>query len=97
VSSEGAVVGQLKVVEFADPRTLMREGPYLVGAANQTPTPSAGSEVRSKALERSNVSVVDRIAELATVTRNFETMQRALSTLSNDVDLRAITELGRRA
>ena len=39
------------------------------------------------------MSVVDRIAELTNVSRTFGTLERALSLLSNDVDLRAITEL----
>ena len=54
------------------------------------------SEVRAGVLEQSNVSVVERMAELTTVSRSFGTMERALSLLANDVDLKAITELGRR-
>ena len=52
--------------------------------------------MRAGALEQSNVSVVDRIAELTGVSRSFESMQKALQTMSNDIDGRAITELGRR-
>ncbi len=47
-------------------------------------------------LEQSNVSIVERVAELTEVTRNFETLLRAVSVLMNDVDRGAITELGRK-
>jgi len=97
VRSNGAVAGRIQVVEFEKPEALVREGSFLFRSDNEVPTPAAESAVRAGALEQSNASLVDRIAELASVSRNFETMQRALSILSNDVDLRAITELGRRA
>jgi flagellar basal-body rod protein FlgF len=96
VRSNGATVGRLKVVAFKDPGALIREGTSLFRANSQVPGPAPGSAVRPGALEQSNVSVVDRITELTNVTRSFETMQKALSILANDIDLRAITELGRR-
>jgi hypothetical protein len=40
--------------------------------------------------------VADRLAELTTVSRGFEALQKALSMLMNDVDGRAIEHLGRR-
>jgi flagellar basal-body rod protein FlgF len=96
VRSNGIATGRLKVVEFSDPGALVREGSNLLRADNQTPVPAAHSAVRSGSLEQSNVSVVDRIAELTSVSRSFETIQRALSILANDIDQRAISELGRR-
>lgn len=94
--SGGAAIGRLKIVEFSNPEALSREGANLFRSGNQAPTPAVASVVRSGSLEQSNVSVVDRIVELTNVSRNFETTQRALSILANDIDLRAITELGRR-
>jgi flagellar basal body rod protein FlgG len=52
--------------------------------------------VRSGALEQSNVSLAERIAHLTTVSRGFEAMQKAISTVMNEVDGRAIDVLGRR-
>ena len=40
--------------------------------------------------------MVERIAELTEVTRTFEALQKGVSVLMNDIDGRAITELGRR-
>ena len=47
------------------------------------------------ALEQSNVSVVERVTELTSVTRNFETLEKAVSVLS-EMDTRAISEFSRR-
>ena len=94
--SGAAISGKLKLVEFDNTASLSRENTYLFKSDSATPNPAAHSSVRAGALEQSNVSVVDRIAELTGTSRSFESMQKALATLSNDVDGRAITELGRR-
>ena len=96
VRSNGAVIGRLKVVQFQNMNGLTRETANLLRADGQTPIAADQSQVRAGALEQSNVSLVDRVTELTTVSRGFETLQRALSTLANDVDARAISELGRR-
>ena len=76
--------------------TRTRWGPDQFRSDDEEPHPALVSAVRPGALEQSNVSVMERLAELTNVSRNFGTMERALSLLANDVDLRAITELGRR-
>jgi flagellar basal body rod protein FlgG len=47
-------------------------------------------------LEAANVTVVDRMASLVEISRAFEGLQRGIAVLSNDIDGRAISELGRR-
>jgi flagellar basal-body rod protein FlgF len=93
-------VGRLAIVQFADPRQLVREtGAVLrvdAGTAPPTAVPANQVSIRSGALEQSNVSVVERVAELTNVTRNFEAMQKAVSLMMNDVYGQAIAQLGRR-
>ena len=91
------VAGRLKIVDFADYDSLAREG----SARFRAPDPSAAIEakaslLRGGSLEKSNVSMVERIAELTEVSRTFEALQKGVSVLMNDIDGRAITELGRR-
>ena len=52
--------------------------------------------MRNATLEQSNVSVVDRMVQLTEVSAAFEALQRGITVLMNDIDGRAITELGRR-
>jgi flagellar basal body rod protein FlgG len=94
VKNEGEVVGRLKVVEFPHPALVRRLGTDLF-YSDEAPLPATSSAVRAGALEQSNVSVVERMSELTSVARSFGTMERALSTLANDIDSKAITELGR--
>lgn len=88
--------GRLRVVEFADPGALAQDTATRLRANGQTPADAVTSVVRPGALEQSNVSVADRLAELTTVSRGFEALQKAISMLMNDVDGRAIEHLGRR-
>ena len=93
----GVVAGRLRVVEFADPAALIREGGSVLRAPEgATPADVATPIIRAGALEQSNVSVVERVAELTSLSRTFEALQRSLSVLMNDVDGRTIDTLGRR-
>jgi len=97
VMSGDASIGRLAVVRFADTGTLVREsGSILRPAAGQVPLPAPQATIRSGSLEQSNVSVVERVAELTNATRSFEALQKALSLLMNDVTTRAIDVLGKR-
>ncbi|NOT24507.1 MAG: flagellar hook basal-body protein [Acidobacteria bacterium] len=96
VRHNGATAGVLKVVEFDKGAVLVRETALRVRNDGTPATEVERPVVRAGALEQSNVSIVDRLAELTTASRTFEALQRSLSVLMNDVDSRAITELGRR-
>jgi flagellar basal body rod protein FlgG len=88
--------GRLSVVQFADRGSLVRDHGTLLRADGQTPTADAAAVVHGGSLEQSNVSVADRLAELTTVSRGFEALQKAMSMMMNDVDGKAIESLGRR-
>jgi flagellar basal-body rod protein FlgF len=95
VVNDGVVVGRLAIVQFASPGALVRESGALL-KTDEAPTPVATPSVRTGSLEQSNVSVVDRVAELTAVNRSFQALQKAVSVLMNDVDGRAIDTFGRR-
>jgi flagellar basal body rod protein FlgG len=103
VDSDGTVwagttkAGRIAVVTFADPAALVRDQGAGLRADGQTATPVAAPTLRAGTLEQSNVSVADRIVQLTTVSRGFEALQKSISMLMNDVDGRAIDQLGRRS
>jgi flagellar basal body rod protein FlgG len=75
---------------------LVREGGAQFRLApGVTPTASTAVLVPNS-LEQANVSLVDRMAMLTEVTRSFEALQKGVSVLMNDLDGRAISELGKR-
>jgi len=89
-------VGKLKVVTFADPGRLSLDGTTMLRSDDQPPQAVAAPVVKGGSLEQSNVTVSSRLAELTTVSRGFEALQKTLSLLMNDVDGKAIEQLGRR-
>jgi flagellar basal-body rod protein FlgF len=96
VKAGDVIAGKLRVVDFPNPADAQREsGVRFRAAAGVTPD-DIPARVISGSLEQANVSMVDRMAALTDLTRSFEALQRGVSVLMNDVDGRAITELGRR-
>jgi flagellar basal-body rod protein FlgF len=93
-SSKGEL-GRLRIVEFDDPKVLLRAGHTQFSAA-VTPKSATRTAVEGGALEQSNVEVVQRFAEMTEVARNFEALQRGVSLSMNEMDGRVISELGRR-
>jgi flagellar basal-body rod protein FlgF len=90
-----AKAGQLSIVDVPDPGAMTRDRGSLLQADGQTASAVAAPIVHGGALEQSNVSVADRLAQLTSVSRGFEALQRAMSLLMNDVDAKAIDRLGR--
>ncbi len=97
VRTGNTVAGKVKIVEFADASRLRREdaGRFRY-EGTAAPTRPTGTTIKSGAIEQSNVSVVDRMVQLTEVGRSFEALQRGVTVLMNDVDGKAIAELGRR-
>lgn len=93
----GVVAGRVKVVAFEQNEALIREsGTHFRAPDGMEGDEVEGARVVAGALEQSNVSVVERIAVMTDVARSFEALQKGISVIMNDVDGRAITELGRR-
>jgi flagellar basal body rod protein FlgG len=91
------LAGKLKLVDFGDYVGLRREGGHFRAEAGAAPTAApATSRVLGAALEASNVQLPERMVQLTEVSRAFEALQRGITTLMNEVDGRAISELGRR-
>ena len=88
--------GRLSVVKFEDPRQLGRDHGSRLRADGQTAIPMENAKVRGGTLEGSNVTVAERLSQLTTVSRGFEALQKSISMMLNDVDGRAIEQLGRR-
>jgi len=71
-------------------------GSSTLRADDLSPAPAPQATIRAGSLEQSNVSVVERVAELTSATRSFEALQKSVSLMMNDVTVRAIEVLGKR-
>jgi len=90
------VAGRLRVVEFNETSIERESGARFRAVPGATPRPATG-KVLGGALEQANVGVVDRMVALTEIKRSFEALQRGATVLMNDIDGRAINELGRRS
>jgi flagellar basal-body rod protein FlgF len=91
---DGTRVDRLKLVTFEKPGLLEREGNSLFMAAGQTAQP-AQPTVRQGYLEQSNVNPVTAVVGLVNITRQFESIQKSMNLLINDLDSKSIERLGR--
>jgi flagellar basal-body rod protein FlgF len=76
-----APIGELDVVDFADPSRLAPSGNgRFTAPAGTQPTQSSAS-VRQGSVERSNVEAMDELVALVTVQRSFESAATAMRTI----------------
>ncbi len=89
-------IGQLRVVRFADPSWLEKQGESLwqETGASGAPQDAAGVLIRPGYLEASNVQVVLEMAELVNVMRAYEANQKAVQAQDSTLD-RLINDAGR--
>jgi flagellar basal-body rod protein FlgF len=92
VNGIGNQLGKLKVVDFANPSALTKQGANLYSTA-QTATTSATVNLRQGALEGSNVQPVIEISHMIEVMRAYEATA-TLSKSQEDMMRQAVTQLG---
>ncbi|MWL90534.1 flagellar hook-basal body protein [Cupriavidus sp. SW-Y-13] len=95
VIREGSnVVGQLKLVTFAEPKSLRRLGDGLwAQGEGMTLSPDTTQSVRQGYLENSNVSALTEMSQLVETMRHFESLQRMTQAYDEMVG-QAIRKLG---
>lgn len=93
VSSNGAVVGKIKVVEFPAGTQLSSMGNSYYSAPANTAQPATESSVRQGMIESSNVNPILNMVQLVNAQRSAEMMQRALSIFNSEIDKTATQDL----
>lgn len=95
ISTNGAIAGQLKMVEFPPAVSLQSVGNNYYSAPAQSDQAAVNSQVQQGTLEGSNVDPIGSMVELINLQRFAEMAQRALSTFHNDFDKVATEDLPR--
>jgi flagellar basal-body rod protein FlgF len=94
VSADGVSVGQLKIVRFASPDALIKEGATLFSTQpDATPVNADETEIAQGFVESSNVNAVGSLNDLINANRAFEAFQRVIRTYGQ-IDDRTARELG---
>ncbi len=95
ISTNGAISGRLKLVEFAPTVDIKSAGGTYYQAPAGTAVPAQNSQVRQGMLESSNVNPVTSVVELITAQREVETMRHVLTMINGELDKTAAQELPR--
>jgi flagellar basal body rod protein FlgG len=96
VSVNGQVVGRLKTVRFDNPQSqLLKEGETLFVAPEAKAAPAPATRFVQNALEMSNVNPMSEMAAMLQNSREFDSLQRSLTSLMNDLGRKVATEIGR--
>lgn len=93
VQQNGAVIGQLGIVDFTSTAGLAKQGNNYF-AASTPGAPAADGTVEQGKLEASNSGTADAAVRLVSIMRQFEMLQKAAS-MGADMDKQAIEEVAK--
>jgi len=94
VYANNALVGKLRLADFADRNNLQKEGHSLWLADNGAEVVETQAVVRQGTLEGSNVNAVAEMVNLITATRAYEVSQKMIQTQDASLD-KAVNDVGR--
>lgn len=95
ITVNGAIAGNLKVVEFPAGTQMAGAGGTYYTAPAGSAVAAANSQIRQGTLENSNVNPLTGMVELITAQRDLEAMRRALTMFSTEMDKTAVQDLPR--
>jgi flagellar basal body rod protein FlgG len=87
VTADGTVVGQIRVVNFAQPSQLTRVGTSAFSAPAGTEPRDSPAGIRQGYREAANLEVATEMVNMIRGARYFEAAQRVLRTISESVQL----------
>ena len=93
ISSNGAIAGQLQMVEFAAGTEIQPAGNNNYTAPAASVRPAVTSSVQQGMLENSNVNPVESVVQLIDAQRSAETMRHALSMFDSEMNKTAVQDL----
>jgi flagellar basal-body rod protein FlgF len=93
VSGTNGNIGKIRIVDFSNPRALIKEGASLYAANGQLPATASDFTVQSGMLESSNVSPVVEISHMIEVMRAYQATA-SLTQTQEDLMRQAIDKLG---
>jgi flagellar basal-body rod protein FlgF/flagellar basal-body rod protein FlgG len=93
ISTNGAISGKLKLVEFAPTVQVKSAGGTYYNAPATDAVPATKSKVHQAMIESSNVNPVATSVELINAQREVDTMRRVLTMINSELDKAAAEDL----
>lgn len=96
IEVSGARIDKLKIVEFSDKQALEKVGDSLfaVNAAASRVQEVSDPIVRQGSLEQSNVNPIRQMTLMISITRQFESLQKAIQLMMNTMNDKSINQVG---
>jgi flagellar basal-body rod protein FlgF len=90
----GQTLGQLEIVDFANPNTLNKVGGsyFKPTDAKEKPIPAVGATVEQGRIEASNVVAAESAVRLVELMRQYEMLQKAV-TVASEMDKKATDQV----
>jgi flagellar basal-body rod protein FlgF len=97
ISAGKATVDKLKLVRFTNPAAALQKGGETLFMMTGTETPQANvnSRVLQGSLEGSNVNSVSEMVAMINNNREFDSLQKSMTLLMNDIGRRISSEIGK--
>jgi len=92
LSRTDAIRGKIRIVNFADPQKLLKQGGNLFSAEGVAAVPDTKSAIQQRYIEKSNVNAVSEMSRLMEITRNYQQIANLLQQQS-DLHKNAIDKL----
>ena len=96
ISLSGEIIDTLDIVTFKALKKLERDGENLLSYSGETTDeiPAEQTVVQQKAIEKSNIKVVDEMVRMIDYHRMFETFTKSMMTF-DEIDSKAINDVGK--
>ncbi len=94
IMQEGEIVGYLQVTDFEDYNFLEHHGENYFRPVEGATEKEADARLFSGYLEQSNVTVINEMVELISVSRNYETNQKLIQSIDGTLEI-AANQLGK--
>lgn len=97
ITFDNKTIDKLKLTRFANPqKALQQEGGLLfVATGGEPPQTDLTTRVEGGALESSNVEAMSEMVTMMQHNREFEALQKSISTMMNDLGRKVSSEIGR--
>ena len=93
ISGKNGQIGRLRIVDFQNPRAMLKEGASLYNANGQSPVSADNFQLQSGMIETSNVEPVIEISHMIEVMRAYQATA-TLTQSQEDLMRQAIDKLG---
>lgn len=96
-TDSGEVAGKIKTVRFDNPVEALEHAGNSTfrTTGSEEPKDTTGSEVLQGTLESSNINPISEMVSMINNTREFESLQRSISLMMNDIGRKISSEIGR--